>query len=240
VAGLETKPGIENLLHVLQLASKTGVALSEVGCHDVAASVLTSAAKFEELLRNVDDPDGTYRRAIACGTVVYFSSRMEAAWKEQNQTVAEFMSQKITDDDHRLSLLAPHDRQLLASKFHEIGKSMLKEPDITRPADVVIWLQKAFSLADQLEDAVTPGLAELKISILRTLARAYFISGSYDRVEATLEELIPSIDASSDNANPEFQELRWLRLATLKRRKAGDAVLLDGQLVGFFHSSIPP
>lgn len=40
---------------------------------------------------------------------------------------------------------------------------MLKEPDSTRPGDVVIWLQKAFSLADQLEEAVTPGLAELKV-----------------------------------------------------------------------------
>ena len=41
---------------------------------------------------------------------------------------------------------------------------MLKEPDSTRPGDVVIWLQKAFALADQLEDAVAPGLAELKVS----------------------------------------------------------------------------
>lgn len=40
---------------------------------------------------------------------------------------------------------------------------MLKEPDGTRPGDVVIWVQKAFSLADQLEDSVTPGLAELKV-----------------------------------------------------------------------------
>jgi hypothetical protein len=54
-------------------------------------------------------------------------------------------------------------RQLLASKFHQIGKAMLKEPDSTRPGDVVSWLQKAFSLADQLEDAVAPGVVELKV-----------------------------------------------------------------------------
>lgn len=40
---------------------------------------------------------------------------------------------------------------------------MLKEADSTRLGDPVTWLQKAFSLADQLEDAVAPGLAELKV-----------------------------------------------------------------------------
>jgi hypothetical protein len=29
-------------------------------------------------------------------------------------------------------------------------------------------------------------------------------------------------------ASSEYQELRWLRLAVLKRRKAGDPALLDG------------
>jgi len=88
------------------------------------------------------------------------------------------------------------------------------------------------------------GVAELKISILQTLghhkldlcsditdgstiARAYFVAELYDRAEATLEELIPSIDASPDHASSGYRELRWLRLATLKRRKAGDAALLD-------------
>lgn len=59
-------------------------------------------------------------------------------------------------------------------------------------------------------------LTVCQISILRTLgglvvlltkrssrltdgiARAYFLSGAYDRAEAALEELIPSIDASTD------------------------------------------
>jgi len=34
--------------------------------------------KFEEVLRHMDDPDGTHRYGIACGTIAYFSSRMEA------------------------------------------------------------------------------------------------------------------------------------------------------------------
>ncbi|KNZ75710.1 Testis-expressed sequence 11 protein [Termitomyces sp. J132] len=225
--GVETKPGIESLLHILQLASKTGATLSEVGRHDIAARVLTSAAKYEELLRNTDDPDGIHQNAIACGTVVYFSSRMEAAWQEKNYTVADFMSQKIMDDDQRLTLLPLHSRQLLASKFHKIGKSMLELPEGIKPSDAVSWLQKAFTLADPLEDNAVPGVAELKISILQALARAYFVAGSYDRAEATLEELVPTIDASPDHASSGYRELRWLRLATLKRRKAGDAALLD-------------
>ncbi|KAF9007848.1 hypothetical protein BDQ17DRAFT_1237313, partial [Cyathus striatus] len=238
-AGLETKPGIDSrcscLLHILQLASKTGATLSEAGSNVVAGSVLTSAAKFEELLRNADDPDGTHRQAIACATIVYFSSRMEAAWKEGNYTVADFMSQKITGDVERLTLLPPHVRELLAFKLHQIGKSVLKGTDKQEghgAADAVGWLQKAFSMADQLEDTAAPGVTELKvynifISLLRTMARAYFLSESYDRAEAVLEELVPTIDASTDHGNSEYQELRWLRLAILKRRKAGDAALLD-------------
>jgi len=62
---------------------------------------------------------------------------------------------------------------------------------------------------------------------LRTLARAYFSSESYDRAETVLDELIPTLDTSQDHANTEHQELRWLRLAVLKRRKAPDSTLLD-------------
>lgn len=203
---------------------------SEVGNNVVAGCVLTSAAKFEELLRNAGDPDGTHQQSIACATIVYHSSRMEAAWKEGNYTVAEFMSKKITGDHQRLALLPPHDRELLAYKLHQIGKSLLKEPsaeDGTKPADAVEWLQKAFSMADQLDDTAGSGVVELKISLLRTMARAYFVSESYDRAEAVLNELLPTIDASTDHASSEYQELRWLRLAVLKRRKAGDPALLD-------------
>ncbi|KAJ7474020.1 meiosis protein SPO22/ZIP4 like-domain-containing protein [Mycena latifolia] len=230
-AGLELKPGIETLVHILQLASKTGATLSEAGNGDVAGSVLSSAARFEELLRNADDAAGAHRADRACATIVYFSCRMEAAWKEGNHSVAAYMAQKITDDEQRLALLPPHDRERLASKLHEIGKAVLKtqagSTAGSEAPEAVLWLQKAFAIADQLDDAAGFGIPELKIAILRTLARAYFISGSYDRAEAALDELIPTIDAFRENGRSEYQELRWLRLAVLKRRKAGDAVLLD-------------
>ncbi|KAJ6559308.1 meiosis protein SPO22/ZIP4 like-domain-containing protein [Mycena sp. CBHHK59/15] len=218
------------LVHVLQLASKTGATLSEIGKSDAAGSVLTSAARFEELLRDADDAEGAHRVERASATVVYFSCRMEAAWKEGNYSVAAFMSQKITDDEQRLSLLPPHDRERLACKLHEIGKAVLKAQGGkagNEGPEAAPWLQKAFSIADQLDDTAGLGIAGLKISILRTMARAYFISGSYDRAEAALDELIPTMDTFSENGRSEYQELRWLRLAVLKRRKAGDPALLD-------------
>jgi len=92
---------------VLQLASKTGMALADLGNISVAASVLSSAAKFEDQLKTANDPEGIHQQAIACATVVYHCGRMEAAWKEGNHTVAEYMSRKITDDSQRLCLLPP-------------------------------------------------------------------------------------------------------------------------------------
>ncbi|KAF5347040.1 hypothetical protein D9758_011629 [Tetrapyrgos nigripes] len=228
-AGLEVKPGLETLLHVLQLASKTGATLAELGNNDIAASVLTSAAKYEEMLRGASDPDGSHRQSKACATIVYFSSRMEAAWKEGNYTVAEFMSQKIMDNEQRLALPV-HDRLMLAAKFHGIGKSMLQDqtgPHRNKPSDAVLWLQRAFSIIDQLEDSMIHGIPQLRISILRSLARAYFLSESFDSAEATLEELAPSIDFSSDSASSEYQELRWLRLGVCRRRGAADSAVLE-------------
>ncbi|EDR10151.1 uncharacterized protein LACBIDRAFT_318205 [Laccaria bicolor S238N-H82] len=123
-------------------------------------------------------------------------------------------------------------RELLAYKLHQIGKlTMPTKPsaqDGLKPANAVKWLQTAFSMADQLDDTAGSGVAELKISLLRTVARAYFVSESYDRAEAVLNELLPTIDTSTNHASSKYQELRWLRLAVLKRRKAGDPALLDG------------
>ncbi|KAF9552702.1 hypothetical protein CPC08DRAFT_261815 [Agrocybe pediades] len=224
-AGLETKPGMEALINILQLASKTGMGLADSGHNDLAAGVLTSAAKYEERLKSMDHTD-EHRQAIACATVLYYSSRMEAAWKERNDSLAEYMSRKITDDDQRLALLPSHARELLAFKLHEIGRSFLSATqDGSKTPDVLQWLQRAFSVADKLEDGTN--IAGLKMSILRTMARAYFLSEAYDRAESVLDELMPTIDSSKDHASSEYQELRWLRLAVLKRRKAGNAALLD-------------
>jgi len=57
-------------------------------------------------------------------------------------------------------------RELLASKLHHIGRSFLKDSSLSddvKPVDAVQWLQRAFSVADQLEDTTTSGMAELKV-----------------------------------------------------------------------------
>ncbi|KAL1739094.1 hypothetical protein HDZ31DRAFT_69300 [Schizophyllum fasciatum] len=233
------------LVHILQIASKTGTSLSELGQPAAANAVLTSAAKFEELLRFAADPDGQHKQAKVAATAVYFTSRMETAWREGNLTLAEYMSRKITEED-RLGKLSIHVRERLAFKLYDIGKSVLKDQvgaDDGKASLAIVWLQKAFSIADQLDCTSTAAIADLKartmffsrqtwahyeqISILRTLGRTYYISGSYDRAEATLEEVWPLIDASQDQSNVSFQELRWLKLAVLKRREAGESILLD-------------
>ncbi|GAW07280.1 Testis-expressed sequence 11 protein [Lentinula edodes] len=229
-AGLEERPGIETLIHVLGLASKTGAILSELGQFDVAGGVLASAAKYEEMMRVEDDPEGTYRHSKTCARAVYLSCRMESAWKEGNHTVSEFMAQKLLAiyDEQRLVFPA-NDRVLLAAKFHDIGKSALKNQVgqiQDKSSDATAWLQKAFGIVDQEESSV-PNALELRISILRTLARAYFLSECYDSAEATLEELTPSLDASKDHASSEYQELRWLKLAILKKRQSGDTAIHD-------------
>ncbi|KAJ4485242.1 hypothetical protein J3R30DRAFT_3282666 [Lentinula aciculospora] len=233
-AGLEENPGIETdqlceaLIHVLGLASKTGATLSELGQYDVAASVLTSAAKYEEMLRGEDDPDSTYRHTKTCARMVYFSCRMESAWKEGNYTVAEFMAQKLLGRFYT----PVSDRVVLAAKFHSIGKYILKkqaEKTQMKASDAISWLQKAFGIADQEEISI-PGAPELKVRCALSVVsgtRAYFLSECYDSAEATLEELTPSLDSSKDHASSEYQELRWLRLAILKKRQPRDTAIFD-------------
>ncbi|KAG2036233.1 meiosis protein SPO22/ZIP4 like-domain-containing protein [Suillus americanus] len=239
-AGLEPKPDTEALLHILQIASKTGATLSELGHNDTASSVLGCAAKYEEALRNIDDPSGINQQARACVTAVYLSTRMEAAWREGNEGLAAFMADKVTENDGRLVLLSNHDRETLATKLLDIGKSLLRScyqdsklvSEESKANEAIRWMQKAFSVIEPLDCATNAELAELKRSVLRSLARGYFLSSSQDpenliRAETALEEVIATINPSVDNVSSEYQQLRWMKLAVIKRRKAGDTVLLQ-------------
>lgn len=77
-AGLQQKPDVETLIHVLQLASKAGASLSATGSHALAASVLSSAAKYEEALKKTDALENANSQARVHAIVVYHCSRMEA------------------------------------------------------------------------------------------------------------------------------------------------------------------
>jgi len=69
-----------------------------------------------------------------------------------------------------LALFFSHQRELLASKVLEIGRSHLnggardrdKKID-ARAEEAVRWLQKAFTLAEHLDDTLTAGAVELKV-----------------------------------------------------------------------------
>ncbi|KAK7688019.1 hypothetical protein QCA50_008389 [Cerrena zonata] len=238
-AGLVSKPPIETLIHVLQLASKAAASLLEIGRNDEAASVLTCAAKYEEDLKIIDDAKGSHQQAKSRAVVMYYVSRIEAAWSEGNSGIMDFMLQKILGNEQQLSLLSSQDRFRVASKLLEIGKSSLRaaQNDVspqesTRSSESVKWLQSAFSIIERSDDSELAGVAVLKRSILRSLARAYFVSSAdnpdhLNRAEATLNELISSLDASFDRWSPEYQQLRWMRIAILKRRKAAESPLLE-------------
>ncbi|KAI0638918.1 meiosis protein SPO22/ZIP4 like-domain-containing protein [Trametes polyzona] len=231
------------LIHVLQLASKAGASLADVGDVTLAASVLGAGAKYVDLLRGVEDTQDEHGQARARAIILYYSSRMEAAVREGNDGVADFMLEKISESDQYLSLLTPSDRRTLAGKLLGIGKDMLKSSASADAAgngagDSVKWIQRSFAIIEPLEDTADAGDEQLRRSILRTLARAYFLSSSRDpenlaRAEASLQELIDSVDSSMDHTSPEYQQLRWMRVAILKRRKAPHAALLES-----FHSII--
>jgi hypothetical protein len=53
----------------------------------------------------------------------------------------------------------------------------LKEPivqDGSKPVEAVQWLQRAFSIADQLEDTTAPAVSGLKVSYLHKITNFYF------------------------------------------------------------------
>ncbi|KAI5992509.1 hypothetical protein EDD15DRAFT_2197080 [Pisolithus albus] len=263
-AGLESEPSIQgseqNRFSTLSIFHFVmGV---ELGNGEAAASVLTCAAKFEEALRNHSDPDRAHEHSKARVTTLYFSSRMEAvrllsfywviglifigvlalapqAWREKNEGLAMFMADKITDNDKQLALLSTRDRELLATKLLDIGKSILRSchqggklvAEDNRAPDALRWMQKAFQVIEPLECTSKSELAELKRAVLRSLARGYFLASSHDpenltRAEVALEEIISTIDPSVDHTSSEYQQLRWMKLAVVKRRKAGDTELL--------------
>lgn len=150
------------------------------------------------------------------------------------------MADKVIENDGRLALLSNHDREILATKLLDIGKSILRTcyegrnsaPEESKAHDAIGWMQKAFSVIEPLDCTTNAELRELKRSVLRSLARGYFLSSSQDpenliRAETALEEVIATIDTSVDHVSSEYQQLRWMKLAVIKRRKAGDTVLLQ-------------
>ncbi|KZS90228.1 SPO22-domain-containing protein [Sistotremastrum niveocremeum HHB9708] len=229
----------EALIHVLLIASKTGAAIAETGQEHLAIEILTRAADFEQLLSAAPDPDGLHEKPRAAAVITYYASRMETSQDSQTLETEDA-------DERRLSLISSSDREYLAAKVLELGKLILRGvPDEAvsaapakprsegkRAEAAVKWFQKALWVVEKLDDADTPGVKDLKRAVLRGLARSYFLSSSHNlenltRAEATLHELVSSGDVSDKTKAAEFQQLRWMRVAVLKRKNVDDQALRE-------------
>ncbi|CUA77764.1 hypothetical protein RSOLAG22IIIB_06771 [Rhizoctonia solani] len=220
-AGSDVPPTVESLIHLLQLASKTATALSECS-DDRARGVMMSAADYESQLKNLkeDDRDVPSKESA---TAQYYCGRMDAAWKDGNESVAFFMLEQATDE-RRLDLVPSSDVEEILSRAIEIGKALLRQSwgndlganaatpastqDLTSTADgkiaavAVKWLQKTFQGLERVQHSDKPKLAPLREALLRSLARAYFASSTtvesnLERAEATIDELIQGKDAAA-------------------------------------------
>lgn len=81
---------------------------------------------------------------------------------------------------HAVSLLPPPvaillrsvfaQREALVYKHAQIGRSFLlkgaNEQEGSKAADAVVWLQRAFAMADQLEDKTDSAIGELKVHLI--------------------------------------------------------------------------
>ncbi|KAG8884008.1 hypothetical protein FRB98_002649 [Tulasnella sp. 332] len=246
-AGMHSEAGIQTLIHALQLATKAASALIECDEINRATSILTRAANLEARLQKVEDPSNEFIRAKAGAIVSYYSSRMEGAWKEGNEPVSFFMLGKAIADQY-IQHVAPADIEQLTCKVFSQGKALLNTntsleevkavEDSQRIVISVKWLQQALVLAERLGEQASQGIPRLKTAILRSLARAYFLSPTtdstnLDRAEATIAELTATSTGGDgpDLRSEEAQQLRWMTLSILKRKRAGELEIVAGKLV---------
>ncbi|KAG8721684.1 hypothetical protein FRC08_011093 [Ceratobasidium sp. 394] len=224
----------ETLVHLLQLASKTAAALANCD-DDRTQSVLMAAADYESLLKDLDDRNLQQRKESA--TAQYYCGRIDAAWKDGNESVAYFMLEQATDE-RRLNDMPAADLEEVIGRALQVGKGLLrtawgKESETEAAADskmalsAVKWLQKAFQTLERVaSDEEGSNWAALREAILRSLARAYFatsttVESNLERAEATLDELLKLGHNDADI------NLHWMRLAVFKKNQASVPQLFE-------------
>ncbi|KAG9019075.1 hypothetical protein FRB90_006598 [Tulasnella sp. 427] len=140
-------------------------------------------------------------------------------------------------DNALLCNISAEDVELLASKTLNIGISILKavpsgasNPTATQsnrfaPEVALEWLQRALLL---IETAGKEGgqNVSLRRATLRGLARAHFLNSetslsNLDGAEEAISELVQDAEMKSE----EIQQLRWMSLSILKRRKVSNSKL---------------
>ncbi|KZO99626.1 hypothetical protein CALVIDRAFT_553111 [Calocera viscosa TUFC12733] len=240
-AGMEPEPTSERLVQMIHLASKAAGALT--GIHELgsAKNILETAAKMEEQLQSSEAPDNAEPRKRAEALTAYYSERMETEMQANNESVAYFMLQQCTDET-RLSMLPLSEIELLGTKVLNIGKKIMKgtwDPDkdtgdnqeinAKRAMSATKWFRAALQVLDRVNEQVSLGLRDLKRTTLRSLARAFFAASEINpetlaSSEETIHQLLGTL---KQTGTPEHQQLLWMKLAVLKRRKASEKELLD-------------
>ncbi|KAG8946412.1 hypothetical protein FRC04_011858 [Tulasnella sp. 424] len=134
--------------------------------------------------------------------------------RRENESVAYHMLSKASDNA-LLCKLSPEDIELLASKTLDIGKSILRaipsepakgnpqQPPPFGPEVALEWLQKALLLVEAAD---------------KEGAQDASLRSSLDSAEEAIAELM----ADSEMKPEEIQQLRWMDLSILKRRKSSN------------------
>ncbi|KAG8907771.1 hypothetical protein FRB99_002270 [Tulasnella sp. 403] len=237
-AGMERRPTVSTMIRVLQLATKTASALTACDEMNYASGVLTRAAKLEQDLKDVEDPNNENTKSKAGAIASYYSSRMEGACKENNESVAWFMLGKAADKQI-LQYLESSDIESLSAKVLDMGRLFLKSDKEEKAefAEVAVkWLQQSLSMAEIADRNVEnqrPSVLALKRAILRALARAYYLASVRDkshlsRARETISTLLSDPGVGSETDPNEQQQLRWMMLSILKRAKASDLEIEQG------------
>ncbi|KAG8971411.1 hypothetical protein FRC05_011090 [Tulasnella sp. 425] len=183
------------------------------------------------MLSKSQDPSS--EKPKAASIVSYFSARMEMEMRRENESVAYHMLSKASDNA-LLCKLSPEDIELLASKTLDIGKSILRaipsepakgnpqQPPPFGPEVALEWLQKALLLVEAADKEGAQD-ASLRRTALRGLARAHFINSQSNQSSLdSAEEAIAELMADSEMKPEEIQQLRWMDLSILKRRKSSN------------------
>ncbi|PVG03379.1 hypothetical protein CPB86DRAFT_810987 [Serendipita vermifera] len=229
-AGLDSKPSVDALVNILELSSKVGLAFSATG-GPMAEDILTKAASYERTLSEMsDDLVGSHSRNRSRAVVLYYVSRMDAAWRQDNIDVASYMMAKIQDS--QIEALSAQDIEVVINKLMEIGKSIMKVTDEAskvskgevRAKQAIKWMQRAFTIVERAikESKASP---QQKQSVLKDLGRAYYLSSqstpeNLERAEECIKELCMTLDITNDQTSVEYQRALWMRVAIMKQRNA--------------------
>lgn len=191
-------------------------------------------------MSNLEATDVSQEKTKAAASVAYYASRMEAAMiASKDAEQAFFMLQQIVDGDaRRFSCISRQDREQLSAKVLDFAKGMLKSQQLNTSlaladfhlAETALkWLRKALTLLESVPEELSFTGKALKRGILRSLARAYYMGSSNNPenlkyARATIDDILDG-DGSTSESNDELLQVRWMKLAIVKRCEDEEGIM---------------